>query len=161
MGGPVRAEGWDGDARIRTATPEDADRIAALFGETLRVSLPFLPTVHTPEEDRAFFGGHVLLMCRVWVAEDVGGRIVGFLALKGEHVEHLYVGPPHQRRGIGGALLSRAKAASPTGLTLWVFQKNAQGLAFYAKHGFVPERFTDGAENEQREPDVLLHWLPS
>jgi GNAT superfamily N-acetyltransferase len=157
----VRAGYPDGDIRIRTATPADAGEIAALFGETRRASLPFLPTLHTPEEDREHFGRRVLPTCAVWVAEGADGEIVGFLALDGERVEHLYVRPGHQRRGVGGALLARAKAASPTGLTLWAFQRNVQGLAFYAKHGFAPERVTDGAENEEREPDALLRWTPT
>ena len=77
------------------------------------------------------------------------------------HGEHLYVLPDFQRQGIGGRLLALAKERSPDGLTLWVFQQNTQARTFYASHGFVPERFTDGAENEEREPDVMLRWSPT
>jgi GNAT superfamily N-acetyltransferase len=160
MDGQAGREPRQFEGHIREATPADADEIAALFGETRHTSLPFLPTRHTPEEDRAYFGDRVLPTCTVWVAEDADGRIVGFLALSEGHVEHLYVRPSNQRRGIGGALLARAKAASPGGLTLWAFQENVQALEFYAGHGFVPERFTDGMENEERRPDVLLRWTP-
>lgn len=73
-------------------------------------------------------------------------------------VEQLYSLPQCQRRGIGGRLLAFAKARSPSGLTLWVFQQNEAARDFYAAHGFVPERFTDGTDNEEHEPDVLLCW---
>lgn len=157
---PDAGAGEQAGISIRQATVEDAPGIAALFTATRRTSLSFLPTLHTADEDLAFFGQCVLPTCEVWVAED-GGRIVGFLALKEARVEHLYVLPGYQRRGIAGRLMALAKERSPSGLTLWVFQKNEAGRTFYAAHGFVPARFTDGAENEEREPDVLLRWPPA
>lgn len=41
---------------------------------------------------------------------------------------------------------------------MWVFQRNEGARAFYAKHGFTEVERTDGAANEEREPDVLLAW---
>jgi ribosomal protein S18 acetylase RimI-like enzyme len=73
-------------------------------------------------------------------------------------VEHLYVKPDAQRAGIGSTLLDAAKARRPAGLRLWVFQRNEGARAFYAKHGFAEVERTDGAANEEREPDVLLAW---
>jgi hypothetical protein len=31
---------------------------------------------------------------------------------------------------------------------------------FYQRHGFVPVERTDGAGNEEREPDVRYQWRP-
>ena len=76
-------------------------------------------------------------------------------------VEHLYVRPDAQRVGIGAALLEAAKARRPAGLRLWVFQRNHGARAFYARHGFAEMELTDGADNEEREPDVLLAWAPA
>jgi GNAT superfamily N-acetyltransferase len=73
-------------------------------------------------------------------------------------VEHLYVRPEEQRAGIGSALIEEAKSRRPSGLRLWVFQRNDGARAFYARHGFAEMRLTDGADNEEREPDVLLEW---
>ena len=56
---PRAGEGVAAVLAIRQATTDDAPDIAALFGETRRTSLPFLPTLHTPEEDRAYFGERV------------------------------------------------------------------------------------------------------
>ncbi|MBA3262355.1 MAG: GNAT family N-acetyltransferase [Thermoleophilaceae bacterium] len=73
-------------------------------------------------------------------------------------VEHLYVRPDAQRAGIGSALLDAAKSRRPTGLRLWVFQRNRGARAFYGRHGFAEVRLTEGVNNEEREPDVLLAW---
>jgi hypothetical protein len=42
-----------------------------------------------------------------------------------------------------------------------VFQRNLRALDFYARYGCVEVRRTDGAENLEREPDVLLRWSPA
>ncbi|HEY6431317.1 MAG TPA: GNAT family N-acetyltransferase, partial [Acetobacteraceae bacterium] len=61
-------------------------------------------------------------------------------------------------QGIGTALLAQAMAAhSP--LRLWVFQRNAPALRFYAARGFRLVGQTDGSRNEEREPDALLEWV--
>lgn len=59
----------------------------------------------------------VLRTCRVWVAIE-SAYPVGFLALRDDHVEHLYVRPGHQGHGVGGRLVELAKAASPGRLLL-------------------------------------------
>ena len=51
-----------------------------------------------------------------------------------------YVEPPRWGQGIGGALLREALMRLGDGawddVTLWVFRRNAQGRAFYARSGF-------------------------
>jgi len=69
----------------------------------------------------------------------------------------LYILPHRQRQGVGRALIKIAQAASPV-LMLWTFQRNAPARRFYATHGFVAIRETDGSRNEEREPDVLYRW---
>jgi GNAT superfamily N-acetyltransferase len=121
--------------------------------------MPWLPDLHTSDEDRSFFAERVLPECDVLVLRRTG-RILGFLALRESEVDHLYVHPSAQRRGVGGELLEAAKARRPRGLELWAFQRNAPALAFYARHGFAELRRTDGSANEEREPDVRLAWRP-
>lgn len=50
-----------------------------------------------------------------------------------------------------------AKATSRS-LQLWTFQKNDGGRRFCEARGFVAVDVTDGARNEEREPDVLYRW---
>jgi GNAT superfamily N-acetyltransferase len=46
------------------------------------------------------------------------------------------------------------------GLRLWTFQKNEGARRFYERHGFDVVEMTDGAGNEEHEPDVLYAWTP-
>ena len=121
--------------------------------------LTFLPRLHTPDEDRAFVRDVVLVEQEVWVAEDAG-RVVGFAALAGDVLAHLYVHPEAQRRGVGGALLDHVKERRPGGFSLWVFQANASARRFYETHGCRLARLTDGSGNEERTPDALYEWRP-
>jgi len=124
-------------------------------------TLTFLPRLHTPEQDRAFFAETVLPEQDVLVAED-DGRIVGFVAMSSRgFVEHLYVDPSRLRRGIGSALLAAAKRAMPNGFRLWVFQENGAARRFYERHGLVVIEETDGSGNEEKTPDALYEWAPA
>jgi len=114
--------------------------------------MPYLPPLHTTEEDVAYFRERVIPQDAVWLAERNG--IVGFSAFREEWLDHLYVDPAHQRTGIGSALLEIAMKEHPV-LNLWVFQKNTAAIRFYERHGFVVVEKTDGNGNEEREPDAL------
>ena len=138
---------------IRQANDGDIVPVARLFGAVRAACLPYLPDLHTPEEDLAFFRERVFRECEVWIA----GAIDGFIAFRAGWVDHLYVAPERQRAGIGGALLAQAmRSHSP--LRLWTFQKNVRAIEFYAARGFREIERTDGSGNEEREPDVLLEW---
>jgi ribosomal protein S18 acetylase RimI-like enzyme len=142
---------------IRRAGLEDVNAIAALFRRSFG-TLTFLPTLHTPEEDRAYFGG-VVADSEVWVWDE-DGRVLGFAALTADELTHIYVEPDAHGRGIGGALIDRAKERRPGGFRLWVFQQNANARRFYERRGFDLVRETDGSGNEERTPDALYAWSP-
>lgn len=142
---------------IDSATAADADAVAATFAAARQAAMPWLPTLHSDAENRRYFAEHVIGRCDVLVVRRER-RPLAFLALREDVVEHLYVRPDAQRGGIGSALLQAAKRRRPAGLRLWVFQRNHGARAFYAGHGFAEVRLTDGAGNQEREPDVLLAW---
>jgi ribosomal protein S18 acetylase RimI-like enzyme len=118
-----------------------------------------LPVLHSREEGIAYFAGHVLVHEEVFVAE-VNELVVGFIALEGDHVDHLYIAPAFQCRGIGDKLLGMAKELRPDRLMLWTFQGNARARRFYEARGFLASEFNDGSRNVEREPDLLYVWLP-
>ena len=138
---------------IRRAEAGDAEAVARLFRAVVRTHLPYLPELHTPDEDLWFFRSRVFAACEVWV----GGAPDGFIAFRDGWVDHLYVGTAHQRRGLGGALLAQAMRSYPH-LRLWAFQKNAAAIRFYLARGFREIERTDGSRNEEREPDILFEW---
>jgi putative acetyltransferase len=141
---------------IRLAKPQEAVAVARLFREVRTACLPYLPDLHTPAEDLTFFRDHVFRDCTVWIAGET--VIDGFCAFRSGWVDHLYIRPECHGQGLGTALLSRAMAASSP-LRLWVFQRNAQALRFYAARGLRVVEQTDGSRNEEREPDALLEWV--
>jgi putative acetyltransferase len=140
---------------IRRAERADIEAVARLHRRVLRTSLPFLPDLHTPDEDLQFFRDGVFAQCEVWVAGE--GAIEGFVAFRAGWIDHLYVRPDRQRAGIGTALLAQAMQTYPL-LRLWTFQRNETAIFFYRTRGFREIERTDGARNEEREPDTLLEW---
>ncbi|MGZ4130748.1 MAG: N-acetyltransferase family protein [Actinomycetota bacterium] len=145
------------DVRLRQATPEDAGAIAEVFIASFG-SLTFLPRLHTDDEHRAFIANVVLRQQDVVVAEDEAG-IAGFVSMAhGDLVEHLYVRPERQRRGVGTALLDEAKARMPAGFRLWVFQRNEPARRFYEANGLAVVELTDGSGNDEKTPDALYGW---
>jgi ribosomal protein S18 acetylase RimI-like enzyme len=143
---------------LRAARSDDGAAVAAVFGAA-RSKMRFLPQLHSQEEHVAFFSHVVLPTSRVTVA-DAAGEIVGFSAVRDGWLDHLYVTPARQGRGIGGALLAQAMRESRGGLTLWAFVANDRALALYRRAGFVEVLRTDGSANEEREPDVQMRWSP-
>jgi len=140
---------------IRHATVDESDDVASVHRVSKEAAMPFLPALHTHEEDRVFFRTRVFPFCEVWVADNEG--IAGFVAFRDGWVDHLYVLPSHVRRGYGRALLDKAKERNSR-LQLWTFQRNLNAIGFYKANGFGLVRETDGAGNEEREPDALFAW---
>ena len=146
--------------RIRRAEARDADMIALVHRISMREALPYLPDLHTSDEDRAWVANVVLPHQEVWVAE-VGERIVGVAALDEDMLAQLYILPGEQGRGIGSALLATAMARRPDGMRLYAFQRNTRARGFYERRGFIAVAFGDGSDNEEGEPDLLYQWTPA
>lgn len=62
---------------------------------------------------------------------------------------------------LGDRFVALAKQRRPDGLQLWTFQVNGPARRFYERHGFAAVEETDGAGNEEREPDVRYVWRPA
>jgi GNAT superfamily N-acetyltransferase len=146
---------------LRRLTPREADAIANVFSASFRL-LTFLPMLHTVEEDRWFITNVILKECEVTVAEDESGIVVAFLARQGEEVRLLHTRPDLIGMGAGTQLIEAAKASGIGALELWCFQANERARRFYEARGFHAIRFTDGAHNEERTPDIRYRWeLPA
>jgi ribosomal protein S18 acetylase RimI-like enzyme len=114
--------------------------------------------VHPDASVRAWLAGQVAdVEHETWVA-DVDGRVVAFAAFTATWLDELYVLPRRQHEGVGGALLELVKSLRPNGFGLWVFESNVQAQAFYRGHGLVVTGGSDGSQNEERAPDLLMEW---
>jgi putative acetyltransferase len=140
---------------IRRATRDDIEAVARLHHEVRLACLPYLPDLHPPADILIYFRDRVFPMSEVWVAAT--DTLDGFCAFRPGWVDHLYIRPKRHRQGLGTALLGQAMAAN-TQLQLWSFQRNTNAIRFYLARGFHVVRDTDGHDNEEREPDVLLEW---
>jgi GNAT superfamily N-acetyltransferase len=141
---------------VREASLDDVVGIIEVFHLSRRAAMPWLPVLHTAEEDLAFFRSQVDRGSGWVVAGD--DALLGFAICSPGWLDHLYVRPEERGRGVGSALLQKAKRDQPDGIDLWVFQRNAPARTFYAERGFVEVSLTNGATNEEREPDALMHW---
>ena len=142
---------------LRRGTPCDGDAIGDVYSASFRL-LALLPMLHTAEDYKRFIVNVILKECEVTVAEDETG-IVAFLARQREEIRLLYTRPDRIGMGAGTQLIDAAKAtAGIAALELWCFQANGRARRFYEARGFRAIRLTDGADNEERTPDVRYRW---
>jgi ribosomal protein S18 acetylase RimI-like enzyme len=150
-----------GDAaiEIRPARPVDAPAIAEVWLRSFGAQFPNINRPHTDDQVRDWIVSELVPTHETWVA-DAAGSVVGFMALSDDMLDQLYIDVGWQGRGLGDRFVTLAKARRPAGLALYAFQVNERARRFYTRRGFVEVELTDGAGNEEREPDVRLEWRP-
>ncbi|ARM90019.1 GCN5-related N-acetyltransferase protein [Rhizobium sp. CIAT894] len=144
------------EAEIVTLAAAHMQAAARIRRVALWQRLPWLPDLHTPEEEEQYWRMH-LLPNRTMLGAAMGNQLVGVIAYGDDWIEQLYILPDFQGLGIGSLLLGCAMEEMGE-IRLWTFQRNAGARAFYERHGFTAGEETDGADNEEKEPDVLYHW---
>lgn len=146
---------------LRRAEAADAATVADVFLDSFHATYAF-PLAHTDDEVRSWIRERLIPDHETWVAvADDEPRIVAFMALMPGHIEQLYVAQDRLGTGIGRQLVELGKERSPGGLSLWTFQANDRARRFYERNGFEAVEFTDGADNEERQPDVRYVWSPA
>ena len=142
---------------LRPARPGDAAAIAGVWLRSFDAALPTVRRAHSDDEVRGWIREILLPGHEVWVAE-ADGAVVGMLALSQGWVDQLYLDPDWRGRGVGERLVELARQRQPSGLQLWTFQVNEAAQRFYERQGFVAVEWTEGAANEEGEPDVRYVW---
>jgi GNAT superfamily N-acetyltransferase len=149
--------------KVRPAHEDEIEPLTQLFIRA-RNEMDYLPRV--PDEAAVPIAARIREHEEVWVAEQ-DGQLLGFLGIEESTnlggapvLEKIYVEPAEQNRGVGAALLEKAKELRPEGFYLWVFQKNVGARRLYERSGFQLVKLTDGADNREREPDALYRWSP-
>lgn len=102
---------------VRPMTDDQIGAVVQLWQLTKRAAYPYLPLeqTYTFADNNRFFRSHILPHCAIWVAVPRGAPL-GFLAIRDNYIDRLYVHPDHQRRGVGTTLLekgARALAGQP------------------------------------------------
>jgi ribosomal protein S18 acetylase RimI-like enzyme len=141
---------------IRQLELADMDAAARVHRAAFDHALPWLRGLHTPDEDRWFYRERMFRECQVHGAfED--DALAAIIAFRSGWIDQLYVLPQAQGRGVGSELLDLAKRAFDR-LQLWTFQRNLRARRFYEARGFARVEETDGAGNEEKEPDARYLW---
>ncbi|WP_430377754.1 N-acetyltransferase family protein [Streptomyces sp. B1-3] len=127
---------------LRPATPDDVEPIAELRAVVLRPDLERLGRFDERRVRQRFRDAFVAAQLSVI---EIEGRFVGCVALRpaedGHWLEHFFIDPGMQGRGLGSAVLSallaRTDAAGVT-VRLDVLQGSA-ARRLYERHGFTVE----------------------
>jgi GNAT superfamily N-acetyltransferase len=143
---------------IRAAKLRDMSECAEIVNAWIDAT-NWMPRVHPREEVAEFYRDTVFSRFQVFVAEN-DNHIAGMIALAPDNtVSALYVHDDHRHKGVGKALLDRAKTEATGPVQLWTFVANRDAQAFYKHEGFAEVRRTDG-DNEEKLPDILYRWQP-
>lgn len=116
-----------------------------------------VPPVHEVGGIKWYIDGFLLPRWSSFVYEE-SGEILGWVDVHQGELNQLYCKRGHTGKGIGKQLLDFAKERSPDGLELWTFQVNTGARAFYKREGFIEVEQTDGANCEEKQPDVRMVW---
>lgn len=141
---------------ILAADEAQLRQVAAVFAASRSGAMPWLPVLHTAEEDFHFFRTRAAVEATLMGAFN-GDELLGFIAFDAEWVWHLYIKPGHQKQGHGSRLLDLVFDV-PGPKKLFAFQDNEAACQFYEAKGFMAVAFGDGAGNEEKKPDVLYLW---
>lgn len=134
---------------LRLAREADLDALTDLWEASARGSHTFMEPDDF-EEMRPYMRDALLPSMDVWIAEQ-HGTPVGFVGVRGQHVELLYIEQHHQHRGIGSLLLEHVHASS-----VEVYQDNSIGVSFYRRCGFSQTAVHAGDAIGRSYPMVVL-----
>ena len=142
----------DNEAIEVVLRPEDLDQVMQIWLNANLEAHCFLPESYWcdhMEEVRA-----ALPAAQVFVYQDWEG-LQGFAGLIGDYLAGLFVRRAARSRGIGRALLERAKEGRES-LTLHVYRENSPAVRFYQREGFAI-RAAEREENTGRE-EYHMEW---
>lgn len=144
---------------LRKAAADDAAEVAEVYLASRKEFLPYAPLAHPDEGVREWVATRLIPTGQVVVAvEDgqVAGMLVSSTARGVSWIDQLYLRPGAVGRGTGSLLLGEALHRLSRPVHLFTFQQNTAALRFYERHGFREISRSDGSENEEKCPDVLL-----
>jgi ribosomal protein S18 acetylase RimI-like enzyme len=120
---------------FRPLTADDVKAISGIHHRACLIAYAFMNWRYGIDEVERWYAGKFAEWSWTLAALDADA-MAGFIALRGQHIDQLYVDPSQQRSGIGSLLLEQAIEKLPGRITLDVFEENTGARAFYEKHGF-------------------------
>jgi putative acetyltransferase len=142
---------------IRQLTPEDTHDVARVLGQSYGWEMPRVAARETPVRNRERVPERLFGSAEMSGAF-AGRELIGYIAWRPQWIDHLYVVPEHNKRGVGTALLDAVKAHQSR-IDLWTLENNTRARRFYEARGFSAVERTESPRNEEPEADVLYRWL--
>ena len=124
---PELAHLMTGAIEIAQACNADAVALAEIHLAARAAAMPYLFRAFSDDETRTWFRTAI---GEAWWLARGEARPVGYKLIEGENLHHLYVLPGWQRRGIGVALLGKAKPLSPKRLRVSTFRRKRRRAGF-------------------------------
>lgn len=121
--------------KIRQYKDSDLEAVLGSWDKATRLAHPFM-TEEFLAQERINTAEIYLPNTDTWVME-IGGDVVGFIALMGNEVGAIFLQPEFHGRGAGKALMDKAQELLGD-LEVEVFKENSIGRKFYSQYGFEP-----------------------
>ncbi|MBS4960117.1 MAG: GNAT family N-acetyltransferase [Clostridiales bacterium] len=129
------------------------DQVMGIWLEENASAHSFIPESYWRDNFEAVRQG--ISQADVYVAEEGKEKIIGFIGIQDGYIAGIFVCSQYQGRGIGTALLEKAKREYAV-LTLSVYEKNKTALHFYLKAGFQQE--SQGIDSATDQVELSMVW---
>ena len=137
---------------IRKLQNVDINKVADLWLKTNLEAHEFIPGQYWISNYEAV--KKMLPQAEVYVYED-NKRIQGFVGVRDEYIEGIFVLGKMQSHGIGKALLDYIKDKKAK-LQLNVYQKNIRAMSFYQREGFTIQ--SEQLDEFTGEKEYIMEW---
>ena len=140
---------------IRKLQNVDINKVVDIWLKTNLEAHDFIPGQYWTSNYEAV--KKMLPQAEVYVYED-NKIIQGFVGVRDEYIEGIFVSGKMQSHGIGKALLDYIKDKKAR-LQLNVYQKNVRAMSFYQREGFTIQ--SEGLDELTGEKEYVMEWNSS
>ena len=140
---------------IRKLHNVDINKVADIWLKTNLEAHDFIPGQYWTSNYEAV--KKMLPQAEVYVYED-NKIIQGFVGVRDEYIEGIFVSDKMKSHGIGKALLDYIKDKKAR-LQLNVYQKNVRAMSFYQREGFTIQ--SEGLDEFTGEKEYVMEWNSS
>ena len=137
---------------IRTLQKTDINQVSRIWLNSNLKAHFFIPEQYWISNYE--FVKEMLPQAEVYVYEN-NNKIQGFIGVKDEYIEGIFVADEMQSHGIGKKLLDYIKNKKVR-LRLNVYQKNARAISFYQREGFIIQ--CEGLDEATGEKEYTMLW---
>ena len=137
---------------IRKLQNVDINKVVDIWLKTNLEAHDFIPGQYWTSNYEAV--KKMLPQAEVYVYED-NKIIQGFVGVRDEYIEGIFVSDKMKSHGIGKALLDYIKGKKAR-LQLNVYQKNVRAMSFYQREGFTVQR--EQLDEFTGEKEYVMEW---